>query len=230
MRIKVWGSPEGINELNKKKLEGHEIIISEVDAGIMQQCDLFIDLHPDKFYNRLDLYEQFYPVPVLVNCVKDTLYHIYDEYFGNKERFSLFGFNALPTFIQSPVAEVSILHHGFKAELVQLMEQLGWEYGLVDDHVGMVTPRTVAMIINEAYYTLQSGTAKKEDIDKAMKLGVNYPYGPFEWCKKIGISHIYDLLNGLYETTHDERYKMAALLQREYRESMLEYKNQKQWL
>lgn len=230
MRIKVWGSAESIKELHQKKLEDHEIITGDIDAGSMRQCDLFIDLHPDKFYNRLDLYEQFYPIPVLVNCVKDTLAHIFMERFGNKQRFALFGLNALPTFIGNPVAEVSILHEGFASSLKELMDKLQWEYAVVEDFVGMVAPRTVTMIINEAYYAVQDGTAYREDIDMAMKAGVNYPYGPFEWCRKIGIRHVYELLNRLYEVTHDERYKVSALLQREYREDLLELKKRSDWL
>ncbi|HEX5555180.1 MAG TPA: 3-hydroxyacyl-CoA dehydrogenase family protein [Chitinophagaceae bacterium] len=230
MRIKVWGPDPCMQELYRKKLEDHEIITREIDAGMMQQCDLFIDLHPDNFYTRLDLYEQFYPVPVLVNCVKDTLVHICDEHFGNKQRFALFGFNALPTFIKSPVAEVSILHEGFASQLDELMGRLDWAYERVADYVGMVTPRAVAMMINEAYYAVQDGTAAKEQIDTAMKLGVHYPYGPFEWCRKIGIRHIYELLNSLYDSTHDERYKVSALLQREYNQEVFAFKNQHHWL
>ena len=94
----------------------------------------------------------------------------------------------------------------------------------------MITPRTVAMIINEAYFTVQDGTASREDIDMAMKTGVNYPYGPFEWCHKIGVRHVYELLNLLYEATHDERYKVPALLQREYKQDLLELKKQSDWL
>lgn len=229
MRIKVWGSPECVGEL-QKKVATHELIAEEVDAGIMQQCDLFIDLDPDNFYSRLDQYEQFYPVPVLVNCVKDTLFHLYLESFGNKNRFALFGYNALPTFIQSPIAETSILHPGFSEQLKNLMQNLNWDYGLVDDGVGMVTPRTVAMMVNEAYYTLQEGTAQKDEIDRAMKLGMGWPYGPFEWCNKIGISHIYDLLHNLYESTHEEVYKISTLLQREYKQEILSLKNRPNWL
>lgn len=72
------------------------------------------------------------------------------------------------------------------------------------------------MIINEAYYTVQEGTASRLDIDQAMKLGTNYPYGPFEWCQRIGIKHVYELLEAVYEDTHDERYKICSLLKREY--------------
>jgi 3-hydroxybutyryl-CoA dehydrogenase len=72
------------------------------------------------------------------------------------------------------------------------------------------------MIINEAYYTVQEGTASREDIDLAMKLGTNYPYGPFEWCQRIGIKYIFELLTAVYEDTKDERYRICPLLKKEY--------------
>ena len=51
------------------------------------------------------------------------------------------------------------------------------------------------MIINEAYYTVQEGTASREDIDLGMKLGTNYPMGPFEWSQAWGLNNIYELLH-----------------------------------
>ena len=72
------------------------------------------------------------------------------------------------------------------------------------------------MIINEAFYTLQEGTASPEDIDKGMKLGTNYPYGPFEWCERIGLAHVYELLEAMYEDTKEERYKICPLLKQQY--------------
>lgn len=87
---------------------------------------------------------------------------------------------------------------------------------IVDDRVGMVTPRVISMIINEAYYVVQEGTASREDIDLAMKSGTNYPYGPFEWIRRIGIKHIYEVLEAVYEDTKDERYKICPLLKKEY--------------
>jgi 3-hydroxybutyryl-CoA dehydrogenase len=71
------------------------------------------------------------------------------------------------------------------------------------------------MIINEAYLTVQEGTATREDIDIAMKLGTNYPYGPFEWCEKIGVQNVLAILNAAYADTKDERYKPSALLKKE---------------
>ena len=80
----------------------------------------------------------------------------------------------------------------------------------------MVTPRIIFMIINEAYYTVQEGTATREDIDQGMKLGTNYPFGPFEWAEKIGLDNVYETLEAIYEDTKEERYKICPLLKREY--------------
>ena len=45
-----------------------------------------------------------------------------------------------------------------------------------------------------------------------MRLGTNYPYGPFEWCEKIGLNEVYETLEAIYEDTKDERYKICPLL------------------
>ena len=72
------------------------------------------------------------------------------------------------------------------------------------------------MIINEAYLTAEEGTATPEDIDTSMRLGTNYPYGPFEWSERIGIRHVYEVLKSVQEATGDERYTVAASLQTAY--------------
>jgi 3-hydroxybutyryl-CoA dehydrogenase len=72
------------------------------------------------------------------------------------------------------------------------------------------------MIINEAYYTVQEGTANKTDIDTAMKLGTNYPKGPFEFLELFSIELVYKQLNSLYNDTHEERYKICSLLKSEF--------------
>jgi 3-hydroxybutyryl-CoA dehydrogenase len=77
------------------------------------------------------------------------------------------------------------------------------------------------MIINEAYYTVQERTALPEDIDQAMKLGTNYPKGPFEWCREIGINNVYHLLDSMYLDTREERYKICSLLKQEWINSQL---------
>ena len=129
---------------------------------------------------------------------------------------TLIGFNGLPTLFNRPVLEVSLLHPEHEGKLKEVCDQLGTEYLLVQDRVGMVTPRLICMIINEACYTLQEQTASIADIDLGMKLGTNYPKGPFEWANEMGVEHIYEVLQAVYEDTKDERYKICPLLKTKY--------------
>ena len=78
--------------------------------------------------------------------------------------------------------------------------------------LGFHYPRTIAMIINEAYFALGDQLASATAIDLAMKNGVNYPLGPFEWGEKIGLHLIAQLLEELSTITRDERYKLSTEL------------------
>jgi 3-hydroxybutyryl-CoA dehydrogenase len=127
------------------------------------------------------------------------------------------GINALPSFLKRDALEYCTLSEGISNEH---LEKLPWKtLYKVDSRVGMISPRVVCMVINEAYFTLQEGTANRNDIDLGMKLGTAYPHGPFEWCDMIGIRHVYEVLNALYLDTHDDRYKICSLLKTEYLKS-----------
>jgi 3-hydroxybutyryl-CoA dehydrogenase len=77
----------------------------------------------------------------------------------------------------------------------------------------MVSARVVAMIVNEAYFALGEAISSKKDIDTAMKLGTNYPFGPFEWSEKVGLKNIYSLLLKLSESS--ARYAIAPAMIKE---------------
>ncbi|HRP03128.1 MAG TPA: 3-hydroxyacyl-CoA dehydrogenase NAD-binding domain-containing protein [Candidatus Kapabacteria bacterium] len=72
--------------------------------------------------------------------------------------------------------------------------------------------RIIAMLINEAADTLMMGIASKEDIDLAVRLGVNYPKGLLEWANEIGIEKIANTLHKLYERYNEDRYRISPLL------------------
>lgn len=83
---------------------------------------------------------------------------------------------------------------------------------IVPDTIGHVSGRIVAMVINEAAFAVMEGVASPEDIDKAMRLGVNYPEGPLRWADTIGAATIVALLDLLWAEYHDERYRVARIL------------------
>ncbi len=120
--------------------------------------------------------------------------------------------NAWNGFLERPVTEIA--HGEHDAAVKTIMEKLDWSFTLVPDVAGMVSARIISMIINEAYFAWGDEVSSKADIDTAMKLGTNYPFGPFEWCEKIGIHKIHQLLSIL--SKEDERYTPAPALVDEY--------------
>ncbi len=84
----------------------------------------------------------------------------------------------------------------------------------VADGPGGVMPRILAMIINEAAYALQEGVASAEDIDTAMRLGANYPYGPLAWGDMMGLDVVHATLWALQQELGDDRYRPCPLLAR----------------
>jgi 3-hydroxybutyryl-CoA dehydrogenase len=219
MKILARGSKNRIKEL-KEKLENVSCEIVAIDdsdllSANVNNFDVIFDLKFDEKSNQLKYYAGLKDVPVFVCAVKQQLAKAVFDY-GNKVDCLLFGINALPTFIHRNLLEVCLLKQEQLAQLENILKQLQWDFKLVNDRVGMVTPRILFMIINEACYTLQEGTASKEDIDTSMKLGTNYPFGPFEWANKIGIKHVYETLESIYLDTHDERYKVCPMLKTMY--------------
>jgi 3-hydroxybutyryl-CoA dehydrogenase len=104
--------------------------------------------------------------------------------------------NGWPTFLKSPILEASSKHANTQ-EVEKVFSFFNKKLEWVPDDVGFVTPRVVSTIINEAFIALKEGVSTKQEIDIAMKLGTNYPYGPFEWAEKIGVKRIGSLLNKL---------------------------------
>ena len=88
---------------------------------------------------------------------------------------------------------------------------------LSEPTIGFVYPRTVAQIVNEAYFALEESVASKEDIDRAMRFGVNYPHGPFEWSASREQYFVW-ILDELYEKLHDDRYRVCPLFRAQSQE------------
>ncbi len=218
MNILVIGEVENFEECKARFGDAHTYMF-ETDhreaERYVETNDLVFDFIIDEEPFQIDIYKGKSHGKVFLNSAKISLAEL-SNLAEHSLKAEVFGFNGLPTFLNRKILEVSVLNSKHEASLKAICDKLPTEYLLVDDRVGLVTPRVVCMIINEAYYTVQEGTASREDIDKAMKLGTNYPFGPFEWCTRIGIKHVYELLEAVYEDTHDERYKICSLLKKEY--------------
>lgn len=91
-------------------------------------------------------------------------------------------------------------------------EKMGKQTVVINEFPGFVTSRISALVGNEAFYMLQEGLGKPEDIDKAIKLGLNYPMGPFELADLVGLDARLNNLKYLHEKL-GEKYRPAPLLE-----------------
>jgi 3-hydroxybutyryl-CoA dehydrogenase len=91
-------------------------------------------------------------------------------------------------------------------------EELGFGVVRVPDTPGLVRPRVVCSIINEAIHTMQESGLSVEDLDIAMTHGMNYPRGPLSWADEIGLDVVIGTLEALLRYWGEERYRPAPLL------------------
>jgi len=197
MQIRVLASDQKWNELTGSgtavtwlKAAGHEDLLHD------QESDALFNLADD----AADADYGTSSRPVFIHSVVKTIKQ-------SSLPVNVVRINAWPGFLQRGVWEmagtVSQAHH-------EVMRQLNKKPAAVADEPGLVAAPVIAMIVNEAFYALQEGISTKPEIDTAMKLGTNYPHGPFEWADLIGLSRLLELLDAL--SANDPRYQPAAQL------------------
>ncbi len=134
------------------------------------------------------------------------------------------GFAALPPITRETPMELAT---PLAADLGALestktrLERIGLRIEIVRDAVGMVLPRILCALINEAAFAVMEGVATPEDIDTAMKLGTNYPRGPLEWGDLLGLDLVVAILDALEAEHRNGAYRAAPLLRQMVRAGRL---------
>ncbi|MCE7864820.1 MAG: 3-hydroxyacyl-CoA dehydrogenase [Bacteroidetes bacterium CHB5] len=212
MKILVIGTEENCLECKQKFGDAHHYsTVENTKDGAPQLAwaEVVFDFLPIPEAFDLAMYKHANQ-PVFLNSTFSTLSGLIATYSG---KATFIGFCGMPTFLNRQVLEVCVANADAKVVLEDTCKKLNTSFGLVADQVGFVTPRIICMIINEAYCTVEEGTASREDIDVAMKLGTNYPYGPFEWAERIGKKNVVALLKSVQQATGDLRYAVCKLLE-----------------
>lgn len=178
------------------------IWVDSIRSLLMMEADAYFDLlfHPDP--GRNEQLKQLKGKPLFINAVAWT---------GQSAGVSAIRIAAWPTLLRRPIVEIAVTDEQQRPAAEAILNALTWRFQVVPDIAGMITPRVLAAIINEAWFTLGAGVSSKAEIDIAMKLGTNYPMGPFEWGAAIGWPHVITLLREL--SRHDRRYEPAPALQ-----------------
>lgn len=208
MKIIVLGTAEQHEEFRKKPSpEGTEVFfISDTDQlKTTPSAFVVFDLSFEPSAERIELLSSVNK-PILINSVINTL-----KALGLPDNF--IRINGWPGFLKREITEIAVGYEAQSATVQTIFQLLNWDYQLTPDTSGMLSARVIAMIVNEAYFALGENVSTKKEIDTAMKLGTNYPHGPFEWSEIIGLKNIYKLLTKLNNTS--ERYIIAPLLEKE---------------
>jgi len=214
MKIAVLGTGKKAEAWKAKNLNANSYAWVQ-DTKSHADFDVFIDLDFDENFTNLLSYSTNTKTLFLVSAVNISLEGAFAENQIKQHDLKIIGINSLPTMVDRTTLEYT---NPYNIEIPSdLFETLGYTASTkVDSRVGLVTPRIICMIINEAFYTVQEGTANAADIDTAMKFGTNYPKGPFEFLELMGIKNVYNTLNAVYNDTHEERYKICGLLKNSF--------------
>lgn len=180
--------------------------------------DLVIDLHVRMSKKRrLILGDTIADIsseaPVLCNTVATTATELTSRV-GASDR--IVGMAALPGLIESNVVEICFPYgakHGHQEILTDFFASIGKRMEVVRDEVGMVTPRVLAVSINEAVLVVQQDLTGQEALDALLAVAMQ-ERGPLSWGRRIGWRNVYTILSAMHEELGGERYRPASLLKK----------------
>lgn len=109
-----------------------------------------------------------------------------------------------------------------RALALDLLRALGFDPQPLRDVPGLWAARTLCMLVNEAADAVWQGVCDEPAADAAMTLGTNWPAGPFQWLRAIGVERVVAVLDHLHAATRNERYRVSPLLQQRLWEGRLQ--------
>lgn len=188
----------------------------ELNAGV-RHADFIIEAIPEIIEAKLELFSKIDKI-----CSRETIFS------SNTSALSITEMAAVTTRSQrftgmhffNPVHKMRLVEivRGLETstETIEITKavaaRMGKETVTIRESPGFITSRLNALIGNEAFYMLQEGVASAEEIDKAIKLGLNHPMGPFEMVDMVGLDTRLGILQFLYKTL-GEKYRPCPLME-----------------
>ncbi len=206
-KVFITGEPSINDEL--KQMLGQKC---EFVSKLNNSADIIIDstnFPEEKKRNSIKLIDESSgsSVPVFTSSL---CFPVSEQASFSKYPSRLIGISLYSTFSQTKLVEIApskITDSKILENAESFLKETSLNYAKVPDRAGLVFPRILAMIINEAAQVYSENIASRDDIDTAMKLGTNYPYGPLEWADKIGIDLVYNILTALQNGYGEDRYR-----------------------
>ncbi|HEY8713803.1 MAG TPA: 3-hydroxyacyl-CoA dehydrogenase NAD-binding domain-containing protein [Candidatus Acidoferrum sp.] len=197
---------------------------SSVEDAI-RDADLIIEAVPEEMEMKLELFTIFdkFAKPGAIFASNTSSLSISDmsELTVARERcIGMHFFNPVPKMKLLELVKTPLTSEATVAACAEVGRRMGKEVVLVQESPGFITTRINALIGNEAFAMLEGGIANARDIDKALKLGLNHPMGPFELVDLVGLDVRLSILEYLHQTL-GEKYRPNRLLKEYVQEGRL---------
>ncbi|MGD0543631.1 MAG: 3-hydroxyacyl-CoA dehydrogenase NAD-binding domain-containing protein [Candidatus Acidiferrales bacterium] len=189
---------------------------SRLVEDVCREADLLIEAVPEEMEVKLEIFTIFdkfaKPDAIMAsNTSSLSITEMASITFRAENCIGMHFFNPVPKMKLLEIVRALETSTSTLQSCVEVGRRMGKEVVVIRESPGFVTSRINAMIGNEAFYMLQEGIASAEDIDKALKLGLNHPMGPFELVDLVGLDVRLNILEYLHKTL-GEKYRPCPLL------------------
>ncbi len=208
-------------ELGKVNATEADAAFSRLEyAGSIDQAardaDLVIEAVPEEMESKIEIFTMLdkicRPATILAsNTSSLSITEIASVTYRAKKCIGMHFFNPVHKMKLLEVVRALETDNATLAAAVEVGKRMGKEVVVIRESPGFITSRINAMIGNEAFYMLQEGVASAEDIDKALKIGLNHPMGPFELVDLVGLDTRLHILEYLHKSL-GEKFRPCPLL------------------
>jgi 3-hydroxybutyryl-CoA dehydrogenase len=191
----------------------------------IRDADLIIEAVPEELEMKLELFTIFdkfaKPGAIFASNTSSLSITDFTDVTVSRDRcIGMHFFNPVPKMKLIELVRTPQTSDETVATCREVARRMGKEAVLVNEAPGFITTRINALIGNEAFNMLEAGIASPGDIDKALKLGLNHPMGPFELVDLVGLDVRLNILEYLHRTL-GEKYRPNALLRQYVQEGRL---------
>jgi 3-hydroxybutyryl-CoA dehydrogenase len=181
-----------------------------------READLVIEAVPEEMESKIEIFTLLdkicRPTTILAsNTSSLSITEIASVTYRAKKCVGMHFFNPVHKMKLLEIVRALETDDDTLATVAEVGRRMGKEVVVIKEAPGFITSRINAMIGNEAFYMLQEGIASASDIDKALKLGLNHPMGPFELVDLVGLDTRLNILEYLHKSLGD-KYRPAPLL------------------
>jgi 3-hydroxybutyryl-CoA dehydrogenase len=211
-----------------KAVELNKVTAADADAAFRRleyagsveeaarEADLVIEAVPEEMESKIEIFTLLdkicRPTTILAsNTSSLSVTEIASVTYRAKKCVGMHFFNPVHKMKLLEIVRALETDEDTLAIAVEVGKRMGKEVVVIKESPGFITSRINAMIGNEAFYMLQEGIASAADIDKALKLGLNHPMGPFELVDLVGLDTRLSILEYLHRSL-GEKYRPAPLL------------------